>query len=183
MPIGPPNWFKADDYPMQFVEAGVSAEIKFRITVRPDGGLQGCAIEESGGNKDFDKYTCALTLSRAKFAPARSADGTPIIGVHRARVTWMMDDRKPTKTTGDLELTVAKLPSGLDSPTFIGVAIAVDSAGRPSECASTKAEQNAALVRVACAELVRTYRAIPARLPSGELVPSVQTASVKFISQ
>ena len=181
--VGPPTWFKADDYPISHIQAGRSFELKIRLTVKADGSLQGCSIEHSSGDKEFDKYNCALVLSRAKFSPALAADGTPVIGVYRARVSWKMDDRKPKSGTGDLELTVDKLPSGVESPAMVQLAIAVDSDGRPSDCAAGNADQNAALARIACAQLVQSFRAIPARLPTGELVPSVQTASVTFVSR
>lgn len=180
---GPANWYKPDDYPIQYIEAGRSFDISLRLTVKPDGNLQGCAIEKSSGEKAFDKYNCALLLSRAKLNPAKDKDGRPALGIYRTRVTWRTDDRKPMPGAGDLELTVAKLPAGLSSPTYIQVALAVDGTGHATDCASGKPDQNAALVKAACAQLLRSYRAIPARLPSGELVPSVQSASVSFLSQ
>lgn len=180
--LGPANWYKADDYPIQYIQAGRSFDISLRATVRPDGGLQGCAIEKSSGEKDFDKYNCALLLSRARFSPAKDRDGRPVLGIYRSRVTWMMDDRKPKAGAGDLELTVANLPAGLSSPAYIHVALAVDGTGRATDCAKGKPDQNAALLKAACTQLLRSYRAIPARLPSGALVPSVQSATVSFIT-
>jgi TonB family protein len=180
---GPANWYKPDDYPIQYIEAGRSFDISLRLTVKSDGSLQGCAIEKSSGEKAFDKYNCALLLSRAKFSPAKDKDGRPTLGIYRTRVTWRTDDRKPQAGPGDLELTVATLPAGLSSPINIQVALAVDSVGRGTDCAGSKPDQNAALVQAACAQLLRSYRAIPARLPSGELVPSIQTATVSFLTQ
>ena len=181
--LGPANWYKADDYPIQYIQAGRSFDISLRATVRPDGSLQGCAIEKSSGEKDFDKYNCALLLSRAKFSPAKDRDGRPALGIYRTRVTWMIDNRKLKASAGDLELTVANLPAGLSSPTYVHVALAVDGTGRATDCADGKPDQNAALVKAACTQLLRSYRAIPARLPSGDLVPSVQSATVSFVSQ
>ena len=181
--LGPASWYKADDYPIQYIQAGRSFDVSLRATVRADGSLQGCAIEKSSGEKDFDKYNCALLLSRAKFSPAKDRDGRPVLGIYRSRVTWMIDHRKPKASAGDLELTVADLPAGLSSPTNIHVAVEVDGAGRAIDCANGKSDQNAALVKAACTQLLQSYRAIPARLPSGELVPSVQSATVSFVSQ
>jgi TonB family protein len=180
---GPAGWYKADDYPIQYIEAGRSFDISLRLTVKPDGSLQGCAIEKSSGEKSFDKYNCALLLNRAKFSPAKDKEGRPILGIYRTRVTWKTDDRKPQPGAGDLELTVKRLPSGLSSPTYIQVALAVDGTGRASDCTGGKPDQNAALVKTACTQLLRSYRAIPARLPSGDLVPSVQSATVSFLTQ
>jgi len=124
-----------------------------------------------------------LFLSRVKFKPATNASGQPILGVYRTRVFWMLESRKLKPQSGDIELTIAKLPAGLKSPTWIDVALAVDGAGKPSDSASGKPDQNAALVKTACLQLVRSYRSIPARLPNGKAVPSIQTAKVSFLSQ
>ena len=180
--VGPANWYTPDDYPIEYIHDGRSFVVRLRATVRADGSLQGCAIEESSGEKDFDKYNCALLLKRAKFTPAKDKDGRPTLGVYRGHVTWAVsDDRIPkSQQRGDLELTVANLPPGLQSPAFIYVAVAVDAAGRATDCASTP-NQNVSLGKAACAQVLRSYRAIPARLPSGELVPSVQPATVIFV--
>ena len=177
------SWAKPDDYPMQYIQAGRTFDVDLRATIRADGTTQGCSVEKSSGEIAFDKYNCGLFLSRVKFKPATDASGKPIVGVFRTRVVWILDFRKPKPNSGDIELTIAKLPDGLKSPTSIDVALAIDSAGKPSDCASGEPDQNAALVKTACAQLVRSYRAIPARLPNGEPVPSVQTARVSFISQ
>ena len=176
------SWARNDDYPTQYIEAGRAFDIDLRATIRADGTAQGCSIEKSSGEVKFDKYNCGLLLSRVKFKPAIDASGQPIVGVFRTRVSWMIDYHKPKPQSGDIELTIAKLPAGLKSPTWIDVALAVDSAGKPSDCASGKPDQNAALVKTACLQPVRSYRAIPARLPNGEPVPSVQTAKVSFLS-
>ena len=178
-----PSWVRSDDYPSQYIEAGRAFDIDLRATIRADGTPQGCSIEKSSGELKFDKYNCGLLLSRVKFKPATDASGQPIVGVFRTRVFWMLDFTKPKPQLGDIELTIAKLPAGLKSPTWIEVALAVDGAGKPSDCASGKPDQNAALVKTACSQLVRSYRAIPARLPNGEAVPSVQTAKVSFLNK
>lgn len=178
----PASWIKANDYPAQYVKAGRSFEVDIRATVRPDGSVQECSIEKSSGEKAFDKYNCALLISRTKFRPATDANGQPVLGVFRTRVAWQLEDRKPQGTAGDLELTIAKLPDGLKSPALIDVALAVDSTGQPTDCANAKQEQNAVLVKAACSQLVRSYRAFPARSATGERVPSVQTAQVTFLS-
>ena len=179
----PTNWLKVDDYPMQYVKAGRTFDVDLRTTVRANGTAQECSIEKSSGEPEFDKYNCGLLLRRLKFKPATDAAGKPVVGVFRNRVAWTLDNRKMKPRTGDIEVTVAKLPAGLKFPTLIDVAVSVDSAGKPSDCSSGKPDQNAALLKIACAQLVQTYRATPARLTGGEAVPSVQNAIVSFVNR
>lgn len=176
------TWVKPDDYPMQYIEAGRSFEIDLRATIQLDGTAKGCSAEKSGGDVAFDKYNCGLLLRRVKFKPATDSSGKAIVGVFRTSISWIVDYRKLKPRAGDIELTVAKLPAGLTSPTSVHVALAVDKTGKPSDCAGNGSNQNAALLKTACAQLVKSYRAIPARLASDELVPSVQTAKVSFFS-
>ena len=178
----PLHWIRNDDYPRQYIEAGRSFEIDIRATVRPDGTIQDCSVEKSSGDQAFDKFNCVLLIKRAKFKPATDVHGQPAFGVFRTRTKWMLDYGKEKRSPGDLKLSVAKLPDKLKSPTFVIVAVAVDTASQPSDCASAMQDQNMALVKVACAQLVRSYRALPARLPTGEVIPSIQTARVTFVS-
>lgn len=177
----PQLWLRIEDYPAQYVQEGRTFEVYLRATVRADGTAQGCAIEKSSGEIAFDKYNCGLLLKRARFKPASDASGQPMVGVFRQRVAWVLDG-KPKPDSGDIELTVAKLPSGLKSPTLIAIALEVDRDGQPGDCASGKPDQNSALVKAACGQLARSYRAIPARL-NGEAVPSVQSATAVFLSR
>ena len=176
-------WVRPDDYPLKYVEAGRQFTIGLRATIRPDGTAQECSIEQSGGDVAFDKYNCELLLRRVRFTPATDASGKPTIGIFRQRIAWILDYRKPKPNLGDIEVTIAKQPDGLKSPTWIDVALAVDNSGKPSGCASGKPDQHPSLVRTACAQLINSYRAMPARLTTGEAVASVQSAKVSFVTR
>lgn len=179
----PQSWLRNNDYPIKYVEAGRSFDVLLRTTVRPDGTVQDCAIERSSGEVDFDRYNCALLIKRVKFKPASDAAGRPALGVVRSQARWVLDQGKATPAMGDIELTVAKLPAKLKSPTLVAVAIATDAAGRTSDCVAIDENQHAALVKAACRQLVKSYRAIPARSPAGEPLPSIQNATVTFRTQ
>src|SRR4051812_10998109 len=80
--------FYPDDMPKYIELAGESRIIRTRTTVRSDGVIQGCIVEERSGDPKLDAYTCSLILGRAKFRPATWIDGSPVFGVVRVPVVW-----------------------------------------------------------------------------------------------
>jgi hypothetical protein len=86
--------------------------------------------------------------------------------------------------SADLQLSVGQLPKGVKSPATVRVIIGVDESGQPTSCAAEPwpgiPEANAVLEPVACEEMLRSYKAIPASDENGKAVRSVQEASVSF---
>src|SRR5947209_4490458 len=114
MPVGVPlpdirAVFSADDFPEYLERAGGAWIVHTRTTVRPDGTIQSCATELSSGDSKLDAYTCALIVKRAKFLPARWTDGSPVYGVIRVPVVWVVgsvpDEAMLKSISPDLELS------------------------------------------------------------------------------
>lgn len=188
-PVNYLRWYSPDDMPAYHQIAGVTRSVYLRMTVRPDGSLQSCQVENGGGDPSLAAFTCAITLKRAKFEPARWADRSPAYGVYRWAVTWAVGSPPPPQfMLGDLELEVDRLPKGERSPSFVRVMFAVDASGNTSGCSAQPPvfrheKNNPELVPIACRELLKTYRATPARDDAGNVVQSVQTGTVKFEKQ
>jgi TonB family protein len=178
-------WFRKHDTPEKYLSKRPMALVWLRLTIRPDGTLRSCEIEESSGEPGLDSYTCDLTRSRAQFRPARLADGTQTYGVYRVPILWSLEPAFPDPE-GDLMLTVNALPRGVRSPQFLRLALAVDAAGHIGECASQPPPfrdappNNTKLVSIACAQLLKDYTATPALDDDGKPVASIQIASVVF---
>jgi hypothetical protein len=116
-------------------------------------------------------------------------DGSAGFGVYRTTINWVIADA-PWDTSKvsnpDLELTVNALPARLKSPSLVRAMFSVDQQGHPSSCVAEPApslehaENDPALVPVACEQLMKSYTAVPAKDETGKLVPSIQDALVRF---
>lgn len=184
--------FSADDFPAYLQRAGISRIVYIRTTVRPDGTTQGCVAETSSGDPVLDAYTCGLIVKRAKFLPATWSDGTPVYGVIRVPVSWMISDAPPSEddslraTMPDLEISVNQLPKGAHSIVGVSLEIAADETGRPVTCAewtplkTDRKKHFPELVSVACQQVMNGNRLSPALNASGKPVRSIQSFSVRF---
>ena len=182
-------WIRSSDVQEKLLPSRrTMALVWLRLTVNPQGTLARCEVEESSSVAALDAYTCDVTTKRAKFRPARSSDGTAIYGVYRVPILWSVEPVFPDPQ-GDLTLTVNRLPSGVRSPAFVRVALAVDASGRMSSCASQPPPipgdppNDRRLVPIACAQLSKDFKPAPAIDESGKATPSIQTASVVFTSR
>jgi TonB family protein len=184
------KWFYADDTPSYLVAKGDGLWfVSVRIGVGPDGALKGCQVEGSSGIAQLDAFTCRKILRRAKFVPATSADGSPAFGVYRTSIRWAVASapwdisrvRHP-----DVEVQVQNLPPDVKSPTLVRVMFAVDQSGNIGSCLvePTKSfehvDNNPALVPIACDQLAKFYKPVPAKDAGGNAIPSVQDALVRF---
>lgn len=75
----------AADYPRGIVASGTT---RFEMVVAADGSPQSCAVTVSSGKDALDKATCNAFMKRARFTPAKGADGRPVSGKYRGSVTW-----------------------------------------------------------------------------------------------
>lgn len=189
LPTNLHDWFSSKDVPAYVMQRGPGIwTVGVRVIVEPSGTIQGCAIESSSGIPDLDSLTCHLIVDRAKFGAAR-VDGSTIVGIYRTSVQWALanpfwDTSKASNA--DIDVFVQSLPPGVHSPALIRTMFAVDVLGRISSCtvepgpALEQIDNSSALASVACDQLTRTYRAIPAKDSSGSAIPSVQDAQVRF---
>src|SRR5688572_17890665 len=108
------SWFNREDTPVGWLRGAV-VTVDLAITVAPDGRVQECSIEGSSGNGKIDQYTCALTLKRAQFRPAQSAEGYAAYGVFRMFVTWaspgMSVSRRPYRGSGAITYDLGPPPA------------------------------------------------------------------------
>ena len=75
----------AADYPRGVVASGTT---RFEMVVTADGRPQSCAVTVSSGKEALDKATCNAFMKRARFTPAKDANGVAIAGRYRGNVTW-----------------------------------------------------------------------------------------------
>ena len=176
VPVEPYPWFSSKDVPGIIRMRGGELMVGTRTVFRPDGTVQSCDIERSSGDPKIDSYTCDLIEKRAKVRPARWLDKSPAYGVFRLPVAWTTGSRH--FAGADAQIAMDQLPSGVKSPAYVGLSIAVDAAGRAVACARRTGENQPALVDLACAEVMKRFKPVRPVDSSGKPVQSVQTASV-----
>lgn len=184
--------FSARDFPAYMMSSSVSRTVYTRATVRPDGSAVDCMAEISSRDKTLDAYTCGIILLRTKFMPAKWMDGSPVYGVVRHPVRWIIAEHMPSPEDQlksyipDLDILVSRLPLGARKIASVTLQAAVDESGRVVACLEFPPFKNSPyprfpqLVPVACDEVKKTLRLRPPLDPSGNAWRSVQTASVHF---
>ena len=185
MPTSSDRWLTPNDVPIKDLKTNSQTVVRMATTVDPEGIVQDCRIEQSNAPTKVDELTCRLMIRRARFQPAIGADGRPAFGVYRTAVEYWVGDGRPLsgRSTWDLGVSVAKLPSGLKSPVDVKIAFAVDAQGKPSACVGQKTDSHPALVNVACTEFLKSVDLLPAKNKAGVAVSSVQNAIVRFIEK
>jgi len=79
--------FVPADYPKK-LDSTVEGRVRFTLEVGPDGRTKNCKIDSSSGSSRLDETTCRLAIRRARFDPARDADGKPTHGIWTSSIRW-----------------------------------------------------------------------------------------------
>ncbi|HYW15684.1 MAG TPA: energy transducer TonB [Allosphingosinicella sp.] len=82
--------FSSDDYPAVAYRSGQGGRVKFALLIQEDGRVADCTIVETSGVPSLDTQACAKLKARAKFQPARSADGKPAKDSFIGAIVWRM---------------------------------------------------------------------------------------------
>jgi periplasmic protein TonB len=86
----PGSWANTNDYPSAALSKEQEGTTGFSVTIGPDGRVISCSITSSSGHASLDSTTCAKVKSRARFNPAKDADGNPTTGSYSSRVRWQI---------------------------------------------------------------------------------------------
>lgn len=84
--------FSSADYPRWEIEDAKEGVTGFSVEVGPDGRVGNCTVISSSGSDVLDIATCRILHTRARYTPARDADGDAAGDVVRGRVVWKMPD-------------------------------------------------------------------------------------------
>ena len=79
---------KDSDYPSAALRRDQSGIVGFVLLVNEAGRVADCTISQTSGVPSLDAQSCALLKERARFTPARSADGKPAKDAVTARIVW-----------------------------------------------------------------------------------------------
>jgi len=87
-----PALFSADDYPQAALRRGEQGTVAFTLSIDRRGRVDRCDISKSSGSAALDRATCSILQRRARFTPARGADGGAIADTTNGRIRWQLPD-------------------------------------------------------------------------------------------
>jgi len=179
-PTTPLPWFEMDDYPVRAFERRQQGVTTFELLVDPRGKAANCAIISSSGSDTLDRKACAVAIRKARFAPALDANGAPVYGTYRSKVTWALDpDNWAQLEAGpDIEINLSKLPDDSTQPIDVKFAYLVGANGQPDGCTAVGPVHPKVLDALGCKQLTSN----PQRAPSAVNIaaPIVQTTWIRF---
>ena len=84
--------FSADDYPADALAKGEQGTVQAELFVDADGRVSRCSILRSSSHRSLDDATCKILSQRARFTPARNADGKAVRStVVTPPVRWQLE--------------------------------------------------------------------------------------------
>jgi hypothetical protein len=91
VPTGSPgNWLRPSDYPTRMLRERRNEQVDFRLMVDTTGKPTECAVLTMEARSEFIDATCETLMRRARFAPARDAEGQAVPGVYVNSVRWFI---------------------------------------------------------------------------------------------
>jgi len=87
-----PALFRADDYPKAALSRDEQGTVAFELAINRHGRVESCFITTSSGSNALDRATCTILTRRARFTPARGADGQAIADTTSGRIRWQLPE-------------------------------------------------------------------------------------------
>lgn len=84
------SYFSADDYPAAALRDAAQGPVGVELDVSPDGRVAACRVVRSSGSASLDSATCRILRSRARYQPARDAQGALVPDRDTATITWTL---------------------------------------------------------------------------------------------
>lgn len=81
----------SDDYPTSAFVKGEQGQVHYKLTIASTGVVTDCTIVQSSGSTALDEATCRIIKQRAKFFPAKDANGTPIADTYDSSLSWKLN--------------------------------------------------------------------------------------------
>jgi protein TonB len=79
-----------NDYPPTALRANQQGTVTFLMAIGADGRLTDCIVTGSSGSEAIDNVTCRIMRDRARFTPARDAQGNPVEDVQTSMIRWSL---------------------------------------------------------------------------------------------
>lgn len=86
----PGEWVVSKDYPKEALQSGQQAMTSFRMIVGADGLPESCNIQSATAGAGFRETACRAVMRRARFEPARDAQGNPRRSYWAETIHWVI---------------------------------------------------------------------------------------------
>lgn len=86
------RWVTANDYPSRGLRMGLTGRVVIEMPVNRYGFATRCRIATSSGHPILDNATCRYMERRARFFPARDAQGNAVPGTYTRAVVWQIPE-------------------------------------------------------------------------------------------
>lgn len=182
-PVGSPGkWMTDQDYPSSAKKRGEQGTVAFTLLVSPDGTPVRCEITRSSNYADLDEKSCSILIQRAKFNPARDAEGNALHTYYRSFMYWAFSRPTSLRYSADLALQVDKIPGGAKEK-IISILIKTDVEGHVLACNSveTTSDDPKKFVDFACKEAAALITT-PIKDNDGRAVIAIRQLKVSFSS-
>ena len=84
------SYIWSNDYPSGALARMEQGTVGFNLDVSDEGRVTYCNVTASSGSEALDLTTCRIMLERARFEPARDAEGNPVPDRVAARISWRL---------------------------------------------------------------------------------------------
>jgi TonB family protein len=84
------SYVQDGDYPVLAMRRGEQGVVGFELDVAPNGRVANCRVTQSSGSRLLDYATCRVMISRARFTPARNADGSAAPDTVTSAIRWSL---------------------------------------------------------------------------------------------
>jgi TonB family protein len=93
------------DYPAEALRKGEQGLVRVSYDIAADGMAESCRVIQSSGSASLDEATCEMVTHRARYRPARDADGKPIRSHGIRSMRWQIpadevEHERPTLIPG-----------------------------------------------------------------------------------
>lgn len=85
-----PGLVSHHDYPAAALRAGEQGNVQVRLDIGTSGRVHGCTVLQSSRSAILDSTTCRILRARARFEPARDANGKPTTDQIVQTIAWRM---------------------------------------------------------------------------------------------
>ena len=122
-----------NDYPVGALRRGAEGRAAFRLLVAADGVPAACKIEQSSGDAELDRTSCALIMARARFEPARDKAGREVPDIVHSSITWRLANPEPGELSPQAYVQILRLgPGGPQCSSLVNGQVVAEASG--SDC-------------------------------------------------
>jgi TonB family protein len=167
--------FSFQDYPDESLRNNQFGIVSVLLRIAADGRVGSCSVTESSGHARLDAQTCAVLRSRARFEPARSADGTKIAGEYQLATPWGIDNNQP-RSRFTVPLQVGRIPPDYRTP--VELKMIFDASGHSTSCDVVTTSGSVAADKAACAYLSQQFTIAAFKAAKDDIPP----AAVRYLT-